>query len=128
MGRKGVLLAGGFGHHEAFQKGSQSLGRQFLVILEIFHELFPIHHGVAVETGRIELHRSHHVGTGGVLGLEVIHSGVEVEFPLDGMGRNGVGNLAGGVLVLLGHIGQHAPEERHIHGLAAVENFIKGFL
>src|SRR3990167_4430127 len=44
------------------------------------------------------------------------------------MSRNGVGNLAGCILVFFWHVGQHASEQRNIHGLAAVENGIKTFL
>jgi hypothetical protein len=61
-------------------------------------------------------------------GLEVIHGGIKIEFALDGMSRDGVRYLACGVLVFVGHIGQHATEERDIHSFPPVENGIYAFL
>lgn len=90
-------------------------------------ELLEVERDIAVKAGRVELHRADHVGPRVVVGLEVVHGGVEVELALHGVGGEGMGHLAGGVLVLLGEVGQHATKERDIQGLAAIQYTAQGF-
>ena len=118
---KAVLLAGGDGARHRLGEGGYAGQRQVAVVLQVGQQLVRVERGIAVEGGRVELDLADHAGAGFVGTAQIVHRSEVVELAFDAVGADGVGHLTGRMLVGLGQVGKHSAKQRHIHGLAAVQ-------
>ena len=119
--REGVLLARRDRPDHGLGERFQRRQHQLAVVLQVAEQLAQVDHCVAIQRGGIELHLADHAGAAFVRATAIVDGGEVIELALDTMGTDRMGHLAGRVLIDFGQIGEHPPEQRHVNGLATVE-------
>ena len=117
-----IHLARRHGAHERLNERRGSLGRG-LTAAQLIAKRAEIDCGIAVQRRRVKAQALDHGRAGVIFGSAVIHSRKVVVFHCDRVDRNCMSHLGRGVGVEVWGIGEHAPEQRDVNRLHAMEHF-----